>query len=258
MKSKQFSIAFAGKGGVGKTALCSLVIRYLLKERQGSVLAVDADPSGCLAPSLDMALEGTLGDIREDVVKGGRGLPGGMTKDQYLEYRITGALSEGERIDLIAMGRPEGPGCYCFVNSLLRRSLDRLCASYDYVAVDCEAGLEHLSRRTTRKVDCLAVVTDPTVKGAQAAMTIGRMAERLDLESATKVLLVNKVPLGARDKAFAALVERTGIDRFAGRYLIPSDEAIAAYDLEGRPLIDVPEESPAYRAVRGFAEEVVP
>ncbi|MHB9090935.1 MAG: ATP-binding protein, partial [Chloroflexota bacterium] len=158
------TIAVAGKGGTGKTTLAALLIRYLRENQVGSVLAIDADPSSNLNQALGMSVEHSVGDIREEMLEkvGKNAMEPGMAKADYLEYRIQESLVEGSGVDLLAMGRPEGPGCYCAANNMLRVSVDRLAKNYDFVVIDNEAGLEHLSRRTTRDVDVLLVVSDPT------------------------------------------------------------------------------------------------
>lgn len=167
------TLAVAGKGGVGKTTIAALVIKFLSQHRQGNILAIDADPSSNLHITLGMDLEWTVGEIREEMLEqvkssllgGGAAmgtLPGGQTKRDYLEYHVHSALVEGSRFDLIAMGRPEGPGCYCAVNHNLRQVIDDLSRHYQWVVIDNEAGMEHLSRRTTRDVQHLLVVSDPT------------------------------------------------------------------------------------------------
>ncbi|HID11122.1 MAG TPA: carbon monoxide dehydrogenase, partial [Candidatus Latescibacteria bacterium] len=140
-------VAVSGKGGTGKTTIAALLVRKLMR-MDGPVLAVDADPNSNLGEQLGMEVGETIGDIREEVLE--EELPPGMTKDRYLELRIQETLTEGEGVDLLTMGRPEGPGCYCYVNHLLRGFLDRLSKNYRHIVVDNEAGMEHLSRRTTR------------------------------------------------------------------------------------------------------------
>jgi len=194
------TIALAGKGGTGKTTIAALLIRYLIEERSGSILAIDADPSSNLNLVLGMEVEQTVGDIREgmlDLVQSSGALagsmPGGMSKQEYLDYQIQMALVEDERVDLLAMGRPEGPGCYCAANQMLRIILDRIAANYDYVVMDNEAGMEHLSRRTTRNVDYLLLVTDPTQRGLIAAQRMREMVPELDIGVSRVYLVVNRL-----------------------------------------------------------------
>src|SRR4030042_1754346 len=171
------TIAVAGKGGTGKTTISALIIQLL--SQKGVVLAIDADPATNLNQALGISVSATVGGIREDMseaIKSGTISPS-QSKQDYLDYKIMAALEESKGFDLLAIGRPEGPGCYCAANNMLRTSVDRLSAAYDYVVIDNEAGLEHLSRRTTRDVDLLLIVSDPSLRGIGAA---GRVAEVLD------------------------------------------------------------------------------
>jgi CO dehydrogenase maturation factor len=180
------TIALAGKGGTGKTTVAALLTKYLIEQGSGSILAIDADPSANLNLALGLPLHETIGDIREGMLdqvgpNGAIGGNAGLSKADYLEYEIEYALMEGEHVDLLAMGRPEGQGCYCPVNHLLREIIDRLGQAYDVVLVDNEAGMEHLSRRTTRDVDVLFIVTDPSLRGVVAAGHIAKISQELDI-----------------------------------------------------------------------------
>jgi CO dehydrogenase maturation factor len=223
------TIALAGKGGTGKTTIAALLTRYLAEEREGAILAIDADPASNLNLVLGMEVEQAVGDIREemmDVVQSSGALagsmPGGMSKQEYLDYHIQMALVEGDRVDLLAMGRPEGPGCYCAANQMLRVIVDRLESQYDYVVIDNEAGMEHLSRRTTRDVDVLLLVTDPTQRGLIAAQHMREMVPELDIGVGHVYLVVNRLrpvvaSLTERGDRSAASLTGAGERRFAYR-----------------------------------------
>lgn len=249
------TIALAGKGGTGKTTFASLLIRYLVARNGSSILAIDADPSANLNLAMGMPLGQTIGDIREEMlaqvnpVSGAISSSPGMTKLDYLDYQIEYALVEGDDVDLLAMGRPEGPGCYCAVNHILRDIIDRRGRSYDYVVIDNEAGMEHLSRRTTRDVDALYVVTDPTVRGVAAAGRIAALRDELDINIERVYLIVNRVQ-GELTPALQAAISETDI-RLGG--IIPSDPLVTEYDADGRPLAGLPEGS----AVRQAVDEIV-
>ncbi len=192
------TIAVAGKGGTGKTTIAALVIRSLLERGLRPVLAIDADPASNLNTVLGLPLERTVGDIREDTSEKARSgqLEAGVAKADLLDYEINASLVEGEGVDLLAMGRPEGPGCYCAANTMLRTIVDRIAGSYECVVIDNEAGLEHLSRRTTRDVDVLLIVSDPTVRGLTTAGRIVELIGELKTKVGRHYLVVNRAPDG--------------------------------------------------------------
>lgn len=253
-------IAVAGKGGTGKTMVSALLIKHLIDDNRGSVLAVDADPSTNLDLTLGTTTEETVGDIREETsqqVSSGTFMPG-ISKPEYLELRIYHALVEEKGFDLLAMGRPEGPGCYCAANNMLRASIDRLSRSYDYVVIDNEAGLEHLSRRTTQNVDLLLIVSDPTIRGLATAERVAHLIEELKTQVGHIRLIVNRVvPNEEGEPELAPQLETFIADKqlkLAG--LIPVDPLVAEYDAAGRPLVELPEETPARRAVKAALDSL--
>jgi CO dehydrogenase maturation factor len=250
------TMALAGKGGVGKTTLAALVIKYLVRSQAGSILAIDADPSSNLNLLLGLPLEWTVGDIREDMLgqvkssltQGGAAMgamPGGVNKRDYLDYQIHSALAEGSRYDLIAMGRGEGPGCYCAVNHNLREVIDSISKHYAYVVIDNEAGMEHLSRRTTRDVQHLLVVSDPTPRGLIAAQRIAAMGRDLEIHVERTWRVLNRVTREIAPRV-RLLVEETGVPLLGA---IPADEVLNEAELAGHPLVDLGDDAPAYRAV---------
>jgi len=254
------TIALAGKGGTGKTTISALIIRYLTEERNGSILAIDADPSSNLNMVLGVEVETTVGDIREGMLtlvqSSGAlagSMPGGVSKHEYLDYQIQMALEEGDRVDLLAMGRPEGPGCYCAANQMLRVIMDRIEKQYKYVVIDNEAGMEHLSRRTTRDVDVLLLVTDPTQRGLIAAQHMREMVPELDIGVSCVYLVINRLR-GEMPEPLAQAVERTGLELLG---TVPEDAAMAEFEFAGRPLVELPAETAVYRAVREIAERAI-
>jgi CO dehydrogenase maturation factor len=247
------TIAVAGKGGVGKTTFAALLVKYICEHKLGVVLAIDADPSSNLNQALGMPLEDTVGDVREEMlatVKGNMG--GGIAKQDYLDLRISQALVEGKGVDLLAMGRPEGPGCYCAANNMLRQCVDRLSNSYDFVMIDNEAGLEHLSRRTTQSVDLLLVVSDLSLRGLSAAARVVELTRELKTKVGRTYLVLNRAN-GELPSAVVAAAEKVGVP-LAG--VLPDDKLVAEYDAEGRPLVELPAGSATYRAVESIAEAV--
>jgi len=246
------TIVTAGKGGTGKTTIAALLIDYLA--RKGTVLAVDADPSTNLNLALGLPLLDTIGQVREEMataVKSGT-YDNSIAKPDYLEMKIMESLVESDRVDLLAMGRPEGPGCYCAANSMLRTSIDRLGKNYDYVVIDCEAGMEHVSRQTTRDIDILLIISDPTIRGIIAA---GRM-KPLIREMRTNVgqvwLIVNRVADGLPPE-IAAAVKENDLDLLIS---IPADPNLAKLEIKGEPSINLPDDSPLKAAISEMATKL--
>ena len=246
-----FTIAVSGKGGTGKTTLTGMVINYLVKKGKKPILAVDADANANLHEVLGVEVYKTIGDAREQMK---RDVPVGMTKDVWFEMQVQQAVIEQKDYDLIVMGRPEGPGCYCAANSLARRYIDVLTENYKFVVIDNEAGMEHLSRLTTQNVDLLFVVSDPTVRGIRTAGRILEVVRELGLNIKDLALIVNRVQ-GEFDPKMAELVEKIGL-KLAG--VLPADETIADFDLEGKPTIQLPDDTPAVVEANKIFETWIP
>lgn len=250
------TIALAGKGGVGKTTIAGMVVKYLVKNRPGAILAIDADPSSNLNMVLGLDLEWTVGDIREGMLSevqqsllaGGAAMgtmPGGVSKHDYLDYEVRSSLAEGDNYDLIAMGRSEGPGCYCAVNHNLREVIDTISKNYRFVVIDNEAGMEHLSRRTTRDVEHLLIVSDPTQRGIVAAERIAGFRKELDIHIENAYLVINRMN-GTIPSALQARIDLLDIPLLG---VIPPDNQLTEFEFEGRPLVELSEDSPVYRAI---------
>jgi CO dehydrogenase maturation factor len=247
-------IAFAGKGGVGKTTVAALVIRSLSKNGQAPILAVDADPNSNLGETLGLDVTTTIGDIRENFMRDPQGVPSGMDKTIYLESLVEQALIEKPEFDLLVMGRQEGQGCYCMVNNILHNFTDRLSQSYRYMVVDNEAGMEHLSRRTSGKVDTLYLVTDYSLRGLRALRRINEMLGSLKLKVGEFGIVVTRGPEKLNDK-FLEEVEQIGLPIVA---IIPDDPALLDFDMEKRSLMELPDDSPAVAAVEAMLQETCP
>jgi CO dehydrogenase maturation factor len=239
------SIAVAGKGGSGKTTVAGLVIRYLMRSGSGPILAVDADPNVNLGESLGLGVKETIGSIIATFNQEKINIPPGMTKENYLEYRLNQALVEGRQLDLVAMGRGEGPECYCYPNLILRKFVDRLATNYAYLVMDNEAGLEHLSRRTTQDVDELMIVSNHSVKGVRAVARIIELVRELGLRVKRQSVVINFAP-PELDPLVRQELSRLKIELAA---TVPLDDEVYRYDLELRPLLDLPDSSPAVSAV---------
>jgi CO dehydrogenase maturation factor len=258
------TIALAGKGGTGKTTIAGMIIKYLAQNQPGAILAIDADPSSNLNMVLGLDLEWTIGEIREDMLEQVQkslvasgaamgSLAGGISKREYLDYEVRSALSEGERFDLIAMGRGEGQGCYCAVNHNLREVIDTISKNYRYVVIDNEAGMEHLSRRTTRDVEHLLIVSDPTQRGIVAAERIAAMRHELEINIEHAYLVLNRL----NGEMPAALQERIEANEVPFLGIVPADSQLATFEFSGRPLIELGDQSPVYQAVAAMMERIL-
>lgn len=246
-------IALAGKGGVGKTTVSSLVLRYLSKRGYGPVLAVDADPNSNLGETLGMDVIKTVGDIREDFMKDPQGVPSGMDKIVYLEMLMNQVLMERKEFDLLVMGRQEGQGCYCMVNNILNRFSEELEKNYKFLLVDNEAGMEHLSRRTSGKVDMLILVSDYALRGLRAVGRINEMLDSLKLTVSNVGLVVNRAP-AELGRAFLDEAERIGVQILC---TLPNDDTLLEFDMAQKSLLELPDDSPAVKAVDGLMEKVL-
>lgn len=245
-----FTIAVSGKGGTGKTTLAGMIIRFLLDKRKGPILAVDADSNSNLNEVLGVKVRSTIGDTREMMKKD---VPVGMTKDIWFELKVQESLTEAKGFDLIAMGRPEGPGCYCAANTLARKCLDLLTGNYQYIVIDNEAGMEHFSRLTTRDVDLLFIVSDSSQRGILTASRIRDLIHELDLRIVREVLVINRVQ-GNPDPQIYEEVKKQNLE-LGG--ILPVDEEVYRYDSEGKPTIQLPLESKAVQAARKIFEKYI-
>lgn len=242
-----YVIAFAGKGGTGKTSLAGLTIKYLVSRKKGPILAVDADSNACLNEALGITIHSTIGKLREEAletIRGGGDRPGGMSMEQLFDYQVQQSIIESKDFDLMVMGRPEGPGCYCAANNIIRKYTDLLSEKYPYVVIDNEAGMEHLSRRTTHKVDLLIIVSDPTFKGILTAKRINELVDELKLDVDKRALVINRV-VGYEVEDLKKMAEKSGVDILG---FVPQDEMVFRFDLEGRPVYELPENAPSVKA----------
>ncbi len=243
-----FVIAVAGKGGTGKTSIAALTVKYLIEKKKKPVLAVDADSNACLGEALGVEVHATIGHLREEAlqtIRGGAERPGGMSMEQLFDYQVQQSIIEAKGFDLMVMGRPEGPGCYCAANNIIRKYTDKLSETYSYVVIDNEAGMEHLSRRTTHKVNLLLIISDPTVRGIKTAKRIADLVKELDLDVDKHVLIINRVT-GSEGKELRKLAESLGLE-VAG--IVPQDKKVFEYDLQGKAIAELPEKSPAVSKV---------
>ncbi len=245
-----FSIAITGKGGVGKTTISSLIIQWLVAHGKSPVLAVDADSNANLAEALGVEYTATVGGIREDAKKEATQKTG-IGKQEFLDMRVQEALVEQNGYDMIVMGRPEGPGCYCFANNVLRDVIQKLAGNYQHLVVDSEAGLEHVSRRTLISIDLLVIVSDCTVRGIRTAKRVADLAVEMGTPVKQHGLIVNRVPNGILPDGVRAALEATGLPLLT---IIPFDDHVAEMDGGGLAVGDIPPNAPARVAVNGVME----
>jgi len=243
------TIAVAGKGGTGKTTLAALITTHLLKEGKRPILAVDADPNANLNEALGVEYDTTVVDTVDEVMGDGGSVPAGVAKRQMVEYQMHDALVESKGFDLLVMGHTEGPGCYCHANDLLRGFLEKLSVGYSHVVMDNEAGMEHLSRRTTRNVDVLLIVANPTVTAVRSAGRIHEIVQKLKLSTGSSHLILNRlngpVDLPGAGTAFAAELEKLEEAGLSLLGEVPYDEQVVACGMEAKGVGELPEGSPA-------------
>ena len=243
-------IALAGKGGVGKSTIASQIVRRLAKD--GCVLAVDADPNSNLCDKLGIEVNETIGKLRDEIISDPAKVPDGLSKQEYVNDQIQRAISETESIDLLVMGRPEGEGCYCFINSALKDSFDKLLPNYDHTVVDNEAGMEHMSRKVLPQADVFLFVSDPTVTGVKTASRLSKLAEDVGIEMGRKILIINNVRSEISDKLFQAAKEAG----FTETVSFPNEIYISESAMESEEL-DVPEDTEFGRALTELLKLII-
>jgi CO dehydrogenase maturation factor len=244
-----YTIAIAGKGGTGKTTIAALIVRIIKENEAGSILAVDADPNSNLSQSLGVEAKKTIGVILDDIAKHPDRIPAGMTKDRFIEYQIQAAIEEAQGFDLLTMGKPEGPGCYCYVNNVLRNIVGKLINGYDYVVIDNEAGLEHLSRRTTRSCDSLLVISDATPVGLRAAKRISDLVKELEIKTQKSLLIINRCGYDIeREK-----VRNLGLDYIGN---VPQDNEIEEISFNGGSLMRLKDKAVSISALRKLGAKI--
>lgn len=246
-----YTVAFAGKGGTGKTTVAGLVIKYLRHKNKTPILAVDADCNANLNEVLGLDIAETLGGAREEMKKGQ--VPEGMTKDIFMSMKMEDSIVESDGFDLIVMGQPEGAGCYCAANSILVNFMEKLSQHYPYVVMDNEAGMEHISRLTTKNVDVLFLISDSSRRGLQAAMRINELARSLNIVVGKSLLIINRIKEPPSEQTLKIIAD--GGVKLAGT--IPDDQTIYEYDLNGQPTIKMPEQSPSVQAAFEIFDQII-
>ncbi|MHB1253096.1 MAG: ATP-binding protein [Candidatus Humimicrobiaceae bacterium] len=246
------NIAVAGKGGTGKTTVSALMIRILIESKKGTVIALDADPNSNLNELLGVKVTGTVGELVESFKKDGAVLPAGMYKDQMVEMNLHQSVIEGKGFDLLVMGRGEGPGCYCAANNLFKRYIDMLQKNYSYVVMDNEAGMEHISRKTTNNVNFLFLISDPSMRGILTAARLRDLAKELKINAEKVFLIVNRIN-GNLD---LKLKEYISEQKFETIGLINSDETISDIELSGKSVFDLPDNSISLNQVKEIIKKL--
>ena len=248
-------IAVAGKGGVGKTTTCGMIIDYLCKQKKGPILVVDADANSNLNEVLGVEVETTLGDIREEMAHAEQTgkVPANMTKADYAEMKFNSALIEEDDYDMLVMGRTQGKGCYCYVNGILKTQVDKYVGNYRYTVIDNEAGMEHIARGTLPHVDTLLLVSDCSRRGIQAVGRIAEMVQELNLKPTTMRLIVNRAPNGVLSEGVKEEIAAQKLDLLG---VLPQDEAVYEADCDGRTSSKIPDSSPMKQALRGLMKQL--
>jgi len=246
------SIAVTGKGGTGKTVVSTLLIRLLAERFPGRVLAIDADSAMSLCYTTGLKVEKTVSTLRSELVgmRDARDkLNDGPTKDL-----MRSILAHGEGFDLLTMGRPEEPGCFCACNELLRFGIDTLMGDYDYVVVDGEAGPEQLNRRVMKSVDCLLVMADMSARSLQTAAGIIACANagENNIDVKKTGLVLNRV---RNDQPKEELLKKVGLEVFGE---LPEDADVNKYDRENTSLFELPMDSACPQAVLAILKKLIP
>ena len=249
------TIAVAGKGGVGKTTTCGMMIDYLCKKNNGPVLVVDADANSNLNEVLGVEVETSLGQIREEMAQAELhgSIPKGMTKADYAEFKFNSALIEEDDFDMLVMGRTQGKGCYCYVNGVLKTQVDKYAKNYSYIVMDNEAGLEHVARGTLPKVDTMLLISDCSRRGVQAVARIAEMIREMELKPTQMGLIINRAPNGELNDGIREEIERHGLKLFG---VLPQDEAVYHCDCNGEPSSKLPDSDPMKVALKGIMQSI--
>lgn len=252
-----YTIAVAGKGGTGKTTICGMIIDYLTKTGKGPILAVDADANSNLNEVLGVEIEQTIGQIREEVLRAEMAtvnpIPAGTTKADYLNFKFNQALIENDDYDMLVMGRTQGEGCYCYVNGVLKTQLDKFQANYNYVVVDNEAGMEHISRGILPHVDTILLVSDCSRRGIQAVGRIAKLVVDLKIRTKNVKLIVNRAPNGVLNEGVLEEIKLQELDLIG---VVPQDELVYEYDSAGKPTSTLPDSAVSKMAVKEIMDKL--
>ncbi len=232
-------IAVSGKGGTGKTTIAALVIRYLLRKNLKPILAVDADPNANLGDALGVKVGSTVGKVLNSFLKDKESLATGIVKESLIDYKLSEILIEEKGFDLLSMGQGEGPGCYCYPNTVVRNHIEKLASNYKYVVIDNEAGMEHISRRTNGNLDVLLLISDPSLKGVRTCKKLEDLVNKLGLNIKKLYLMINRVDNGVPPQVTEEL-EKLKLNVVG---ILPEDKNIIDYELRGIPMLNLEDNS---------------
>ena len=246
-------IAVAGKGGTGKTTFCALMVRYLIKKAMRPVLAIDADANLNFNEVLGVEIKKTVGGVRDDLLKNMGMLPAGMSKDAWIEMQLQDSMVETKDFDLVAMGKPEGTGCYCYVNSVLQRYMEILQKNYPYIVMDNESGMEHISRGTTKDVSYLLIISDASPRGVRTAARIRDLVGELSVKVGGMALVLNRLINEEMTQAALAEAKKRGLELIG---VIPADDVLLDFDMRDRSLLELPDDSVAVQAAGKILDKV--
>jgi CO dehydrogenase maturation factor len=247
-------IAVSGKGGTGKTTIAALILRYLLRKNYKPILAVDADPNSNLGDALGVRAESTVGKVLDGFLKDKENLPAGVVKESLIDYKLSEILVEEKGFDLISMGQGEGPGCYCYPNTVIRNYIEKLASNYKHVVIDNEAGMEHISRRTNGSLDVLFLVSDPSMKGIRTCKKLEDLVGELGLHIKKTYLLINRVSDDTPPQ-IAEEIKRLNLNVLE---IIPEDSNIIDYELRGIPMLNLEESSPSVIKLNEAMAKILP
>ncbi|MBU2598452.1 MAG: AAA family ATPase [Actinobacteria bacterium] len=248
------TIAISGKGGTGKTTISALIIKYLIEKKHIPVLAVDADPNSNLYYYLGVEKEDTIGNLREEVLKEAKSgkIPAGISKETVFELKFQRSIVENKGFDLLTMGRPEGPGCYCYANIVLRRYVDELSKNYKFIVIDNEAGMEHLSRRTTQNIEDLLIISDPTPIGIITAGRIRNLVYELELNVNNIYLVLNRINL-LSNEATKELIKKQNLNLLG---TIAEDKILNEYSFNEKSILELPSDSASFLSINAIIEKL--
>jgi len=238
-------IAIAGKGGTGKTTFAALIVRILKEENEGSILAIDADPNSNLGELLGIKDISTIVEIIDDISKNPDQIPQGVTKDRFINLKVQESLNEEEGFDLLSMGRPEGPGCYCFANNMLREVIKKLMDNYSHIVIDNEAGMEHLSRRLLGNIDTLFIISDTTAIGIRSALRISELANGLNMKIKNRFLILNKSK--GNEDSLKAEIDKTALNL---KRVLPLNEEVEDASVKNKSIFELSDKNPVLNSVR--------